>query len=311
MNSSLKYRTFDELLADCMVDFRKYNLEGLIEPAQLVKVARRCNYELGLRIYRTREVVLDVDRGRAKLPDDYYAFNFALLLGRHSEKVYLPQGTQMEERIVGIAPEYQVAPPKDIDFCADPVIKEADECMQCCDCPDSCTITCKGEIVQLVQKLKYETRVYEQIVPVTLLDHTEDFNGFCDGKYWESPFSATIREGWIYTSFQTGKLYINYEGDMVDEEGNILVPDHELLNEYYEYAIKQRIIENLIMNDLEVSADKLTFIEQRYRAARNNAMSLVNMPNFKELKSLFQANRNAFLSRYYDMFTRHHRIKGH
>ena len=60
MAVSHKYRTFDQLLEDVMVDFQKYALEGMIEPAQLIKVATRVNYDLGLRIHRTKEIVLDI-----------------------------------------------------------------------------------------------------------------------------------------------------------------------------------------------------------------------------------------------------------
>ena len=68
MAVSHKFRTFDQLLEDVMVDFQTYALEGMIEPAQLIKVATRVNYDLGLRIHRTKEIVLDIEHGKAKLP---------------------------------------------------------------------------------------------------------------------------------------------------------------------------------------------------------------------------------------------------
>ena len=89
---------------------------------------------------------------------------------------------------------------------------------------------------------------------------------------------------------------------MEDDDGNLLVPDHDLLNEYYEYAIKQRIIENLIMNDEVVNQAKVQLIETRFRAARNNALSLVNTPNFSEMKRVWEMNRKAQYAKYYDMF---------
>ena len=47
---------------------------------------------------------------------------------------------------------------------------------------------------------------------------------------------------------------------------------------------------------------KLNLIEQRFRAARNNALSLVNTPNFAEMRKLWDMNRKAQYSKYYDMF---------
>ena len=317
-NYTLKYRTFDELLADVAGDFKKYQLQDLIDANDIIKVAKRVNYDLGLRINQTREIVLEVEKGRVRLPNNFDVMNFALSVGKYKTKQYLPQGTHTEDKVVGtVAPEYQTAPPP-IDLCEvmDPVVPAdpcdpcgqcgeptgCEPCNACCSKPESCTLQCNGDVTQLVQVLTYETREFEQMAPIRFTQNTENINGSCPNLYWDSTLTAVIKDGWIHTSFQTGKIYINYQGNMEDSEGNLIVPDHPFLNEYYEYALKQRIIENLIMNDEEVNPNKMQLIEARYRAARNNALSVVNTPNFGELKELFQANRNAQYSKYYDMF---------
>ena len=91
---------------------------------------------------------------------------------------------------------------------------------------------------------------------------------------------------------------------MSDGDGNLLVPDHELLNEYYEYALKSRIFENLFLNGENV-AQRMQLVDQRLRGARNNALSLVNTPNFKELEQMWAANRTAMYGKYYNMFMSH------
>jgi hypothetical protein len=47
---------------------------------------------------------------------------------------------------------------------------------------------------------------------------------------------------------------------------------------------------------------QIQIVEQRYRAARNNALTMVNTPNFSEMQKLWVANRLAQYSKYYDMF---------
>ena len=59
-NYTLKYRTFDSLLEDVRADLRSFSTDGVIDPAQLIKVAMKVNYDLGLRIYSTKEVVLEL-----------------------------------------------------------------------------------------------------------------------------------------------------------------------------------------------------------------------------------------------------------
>ena len=70
-NIELKYRTFDSLLSSVSSDLRVFSEEGMIEPAWLIKVARRVNYDLGLRIYQTKETIIDIENGYGKLPEDF------------------------------------------------------------------------------------------------------------------------------------------------------------------------------------------------------------------------------------------------
>lgn len=113
---------------------------------------------------------------------------------------------------------------------------------------------------------------------------------------------AELRNGYLYIiGIDTGTVYLNYLGNLEDEKGNLLVLDHPMVNEYYEYAIKQRILENLYMNGEDV-VQKMQLIEQRLRPARSNALSMVNTPDFKEMYNLWKMNREAMYGKYYNMF---------
>ncbi len=57
-NKELQYRTFNELLDEVRLDFNMYELESMIDPAQLIKVAQRVNYDLGLRISSNQPCLL-------------------------------------------------------------------------------------------------------------------------------------------------------------------------------------------------------------------------------------------------------------
>ena len=88
---------------------------------------------------------------------------------------------------------------------------------------------------------------------------------------------------------------------MEDDEGNLLVIDHPMINDYYEYAIKSRLLENLLINGEDVS-QKLQLVEQRLKIARSAALSIVYTPDFQELKNVWEMNRKAQYGKYYDMF---------
>ena len=161
------------------------------------------------------------------------------------------------------------------------------------------------QLAALVQKLKYETRTWTEFHSIKIVDNGNVIDLDCPNQKWMSSNTAYIKNGFIYTSFPTGKLYLNYQGLLEDDEGNLLVPDHDMLNEYYEYAIKQRVLENAVMNGEAVTQMQFQIVEQRLKAARNNANTLVNTPDFGELRKIWETNRKAQYHNYWNMFKRY------
>jgi len=286
MAVSHKYRTFDQLMEDVSIDFSTYALEGMIDPAQLIKVATRVNYDLGLRIHRTKQVVLDVEHNKARLPHDFAYLNYAFICGDYTIEQKMPSGTHVEDVAVDYVPDPGMTGP-----CDDPT------------CNDVCVLTnCGGDVeYKLVQKTgESEYRSYTAFAPLrisTVNDQTCD----CPNINIRSTMIGEIKDGFLKTNFKTGKVYINYQGAMEDSDGNLLVLDHPYCNEYYEYALKQRILENMAFAG-EPVGNQMGLIEQRLRAARNNALSFVNTPDFEEMRKLWEVNRKAQYHNYYNMF---------
>lgn len=285
MNTELKYRTFDELLGEIGTDFVIYNNEGLIEPSQLIKVAQRINYDLGLRIHGTKEKILELENRKVKLPDDFYVLNYAYLTATYKVNYRAYAGRETENVITGFSG----------DGCCPRCYKPEVDC--CCEA--TYTQECQnGEkiYVQVVEKRKTETRIYETFDRIRIATDTGKRDALND-----TDNVGYIKNGFIYTNVDSGKLFISYQGALEDEDGNLLVLDHPMINEYYEYAIKQRLLENLYINGEDV-AQKLQLIESKLRIARNNALSIVNTPDFAEMYKLWQLNRKGMYHKYYNMF---------
>ena len=282
-NYTLKYRTFNSLLEDVRIDLKSLTTEGSIDPAQLFKVAMRVNYDLGLRVAMTKEVVLTIEKGRVRLPDDFNVMNFALLCGSETRTVIMPQGTNVQE----VVPEYR------------PWIDE----LPCTDVSNQGEKTCLtkcGNSYSLIQVIGTQERRYDYLEPV-MFKNSEFIDCDCPNLSYKSKNVAYIKDGWLYANMEDAKMYINYQGAMENEDGELMVPNHPMLNEYYEYALKKRILENLLMDGSNVSA-QLQLVMSEYRTARNYALSIVNTPNFSEMLKLWAMNRKAMYSKYYDMF---------
>lgn len=317
-NYTLKYRTFDQLLDDVQVDFQNLALQNMIEPQQLIKLVKKINYDLGLRILHTKEALIEVHNGKAKLPDDFYVLNYSLVCDHVTVFQPYSQGTDMQE-LPMIPPRYETSP------VINPCTEAIPNCQKCgtptnaCSCtgPSNCLpappgeinctkprilMNCKGDTYELVQIVKGQSRTFKRLWPLQLITNDQTIACDCPNLYVKSPNHAWIRDGFFFTNLENANVYISYQGNMEDNDGNLLVPDHPMINEYYEYAVKKRILENLIMNDENVNQAKIQLVENGYRAARNQAMSIVNTPNFAEMKEMWWQNRRAQYGKYYDMF---------
>jgi len=306
------------MLDDVQVDFQNLSLQNMIEPQQLIKVAKKVTYDLGLRILMTKETLLDVKKGKVKLPDDFFVLNYSLICDELTINEPVMQGTDIQE--VTLIPSYKQTT-SEINPCSEPTVN----CASCgvpttsCGCPSPASncpvlpegqnycakpklqINCKGDVYELVQVVKSHQRTYKRLWPLNIIANAQSIACDCPNLYVKSPQQAWIKDNYLYTNFDTATVYISYQGQLEDEEGNLLVPDHPEINDYYEYAIKQRILENLLMNDEPVTA-KLQIVEARLRQARNYAKSIVNTPNFAEMKEMWWANRKAQYGRFYDQF---------
>lgn len=276
MGREIQYRTFEQLLSAVLSDFKSYDLEGLIDPQDLIKVAQRINKELSVKIHQDREAILEVEKGRVRLPNDFYMLNHAMVCGSYTVSVPVITGHQTEDVILG------------------------NNCI-----PSTCTrptvrLTECGEAYQVVQHFSHETRTFKYFHKLHIKPGKE-LAPQCQNVNTQAERSAYIKDGWLYCNFETATVYISYVGNMEDEDGNLLVLDHDIVNEYYEYALKERILENMWIAGEEVER-QMALISSRRGKARIEARSVVFTPDFAELQNIHAMNRKYMYNKYYKMF---------
>lgn len=340
---------------------RHYDLEGMIDPQQLIKVAIKVNYELGLKVNPSRSKAIEIHKGKGKLPLDFYVLNFALLCeGRkaHAHK-HASMRTYTEGLLEGalLAQQYaqfntanvrqfnatiDIVPGQNVithNLRTTEVVVQAlapDGTLQAFQLEtidqnmirliSEATTTITGvriivigqgrtnqyESAEIVSSpsgtsvVSYNTQgrrhEYTSLIPMRI-EKNKSVSADCFNVNSHDPHTAVIKNGFLVTNFDEGTVYINYQSMMEDDQGNLLVMDHPIVNEYYEYALKQRIYENLYMSGENV-LNFLQLVEQRLRGARNNALSFINTPDFRELKQVWEMNRKAQYHNYYNMFKR-------
>lgn len=289
MAKELTYRTFDELLSAVLSDFKTFDQEGMIDPQDLIKVAQRVNKDLSVRIQADKNAILEVCKGKVRLPNDFYMLTHAMICGSYTVTHPVIHGIQKEQIVLETGCDVP-SPLKDSDIntnckpCDRPIIR-VNEC---------------GTKYMVVQDLKYETRTYEYFHRLHI-QPSKEVHPNCIGCRIHADRTCYIKAGWLYTNFEEGKIFLNYVGNMEDEEGNLLVLDHDIVNEYYEYAMKVRILENMLVSGEQVENLYKLFDDKR-RKARIEARNIVGMPDFAELVQVWEMNRRAQYNKYFRMF---------
>lgn len=351
MKTELQYRTFEDVLNSVRSDFYTYDQDNFINPQELLRIAIKINYELGLKINPSRGKIIDVHKGMGKLPADFYVMNFAMLCGLGEETYTTCQASQMETwydqmvklaEIVNARPLIQIADlvvgwnivthnlgstdlvlklqdqykdfinfeyvilnenqvkikvSDDYPAARITIIAAANIVANCSITLDNCPDGCK-----IVENKPGLIREFPRPVPIEILPYNYG-EPECNLKWVGSyNYRLKIKDKFIHTiNFTEGRVYINYESLMEDDEGNLLVLDHPIVNEYYEYAMKERILENLFYNGENV-LQKLQMIQAKMRPIRNNALSFINTPDYGEMKRMWEKNRKAMYAKYYNMF---------
>lgn len=377
----LSYRRFDDLLNEVYIDLPSFTREGLVEPGQLIKVAQRCNYELGLKLHKTKETMLEVEHGRAKLPNDFYILNMALLCGHyricepglfnglHTEDVAVPipppnlttcpcwkvinnqthPVTTKYTDCAGKAQGITFQPGETTNICAS-IIQDANHqliistdsfCInnqatgqfQCppdgCGCEEpavnDCAVvnadpwhqnrvytTCNNTMqVNVIEYHSNEIREYSEFEKIHMRPSKEATDFCVNTQFQDARHHGHIRDGFLWVPTLQNhhvhhamrKIYICYLGSMEDEEGNLLVLDHPKINEYYEWALKARIFENMYLNGEPDIERRLQLAKSELKTARAEALTITTTPDFYEFKKTIEMNRRAMYAKYLHPFS--------
>ncbi len=381
----IKYRRYDQLLDSVKIDLRSYDLEGMFDSQEYIKVAARVTDMLGLKINPNRGKVLEIVNGKVRLPNDFHKLNFAVVCtNRHSEisagaKSYtdgFADGAAIFEAKYKICKTGTFCPEStfsttitlnpgsntivhnlgtqdllieafdstgdeiffDVIFVNDNEITVISNmtvsmtdikftitgghievkdlnCFNQEPSPDPFDLImqnqcspCSAKVVEnpygnpFVRYNKFGTNMeFRTLTPIQMEKHRLIEDEFIQSGFKCHEYKGSIKDGFLVVNFNEGTIFIDYQSLMEDDDGNLLVIDHPRLNEYYEYAIKERFFENMMFNG-EPTTQMLQYTQLKLREARNIATGYVNTPDFGEMKKMWETNRKAQYSKYYYIF---------
>lgn len=279
--AKLEYITFDQLMASVESDLPTHADNALINRGAYIKVIRKINASIGLKINQERERVLEIKNYKVDLPEDFMTLQLALACGQVQQYALTGAvlGTHTEEH--------------------------NEERVLSCKDRDSVCLNSHGGTYWVTQTFKEKTTKHTSLIPVAVSNRSLKFcsNNCLNFKFPKSGYEIDVDENQIVTNFREGKLYINYLSDMLDEEGNVIVLDHPLITPYYEYAVKKQIFENMYLNNADDNLiGRWKLLKGELQEAKFEALNFVNTPEYTDIQDMYQANRKRFYNKYHRMF---------
>lgn len=284
---TIEYQTFESLMAKVEDDLSSFADNGHIEPDKYFGVVETCNSFLSTRINPTRECVVSITNCKGYLPEDFKTVNEAHVCTSYTIK----------QKKLGTSVEY-----KEAEVNTKVTTLHKNDC-KCSDCTDPLWICDTNKYCctpfQVWRKDTFDIMEVSASQEVKISTNS-------DSKHYSnigSPEILSIKKVngrfIVETNFEEGEMVVNYKANMVDEEGQLIVLDHPLVSPYYEYAIKERILEDLYLNSGMDVIQRLGFVKNEHRLAKARAYSFVSMYDFKELGRVWIRNRKHYYRKYF------------
>lgn len=267
-----KYRKGREIIDQVAEDLSSYDDQGLIDYTKLYKVLRKCNAALGEKINPEKEEVVQIKNFRGYLPEDFYNLNFAFICRERTFNVKPPQGFHVEYKTI---------------------CKHENKCKPC-------LTECDNDYV-IFQYLDDNWTQYKNLELVRVDPKSfSKCKADCPNLFAKSGNEFEIADdGMITTNFETGAIYLNYVGNLEDLDEDLLIIDHPLVEPYYEAELIRQILKNIVYNKDGEVVQLYGDAKIEASRARTQAMNFINMPEYTEIRDLYQNQRKRLYDKYF------------
>lgn len=260
--------TTTQILGDIRNKLKVYDQQGLLDEITIRNGIRECIKEFGGNVMQEYQQVLRVEKGRVKLPSNFWALKAA---------VKCEQEGYVEDKV-----EKQAQ--RRISYLEWTDIRDYYNYLEgkpCTEDGDSKYIT---ETLYVEKTKKAYSFYYDQPKLLQLVPHKYKVrcDSNCPNLYYESEYSISIDENHnnIVTNFNDGFIWLWYKGLPCDEDGELIIPDtsRDKLKNYIIYFAICETLESLWLSEDDPNIQgKLQYFTQKkdeyYYAAKSESIS--------------------------------------
>lgn len=267
-----------ELIAEITTDLRSYDDAGLIDYRSINRWIKNELSRFGANITEIKEEFIEVEGGKAQLPEDFYTLDLACKIDKESHyynndcQEIVESSQFWKQRLeTTYVWDNQSNSHKQEDY----------KCIEEKIVREDCSVTIRytnPTLLKLVKGVKRDA----------LSKHCRNF------KVQKSPYEINISGNTLYFNFSKGVVYIQYDGLQTDEDGDIIIPEIRSLEEYLIAYCRRKILEGLFYNDEDTNLmNKLQLAKQDERELYGLARTAIAFERLSKNwdKKIIQKNR--------------------
>lgn len=280
------YIPLSKLMASVREDLHMYDEANMIDDDRVIKIVAQCNEKLGERIYQSKQCKLIVENGKALIPDDLWKIENMFGLTTINP-YYLDTGIKGATQVIHTEYPYPKILSGDVII---PIKCQKDKC-----CSNYYTSeVCKEDILA----------EYTTAFPITLSEgiNRNMCTDYCPSTKWHGKYSADVQNGRFNFSFKEGEVYLSYLGNMEDEDGELIIPFHPMLNQYYEYTVKAKIAEDIYVNSEADIEKKMYMFKEEVSKAYYDAFNYVQTAKANQWSNMRKKAQMEYFNKWYKAF---------
>lgn len=116
-------------------------------------------------------------------------------------------------------------------------------------------------------------------------------------KHLSSPYNVWEEKDKFIFNFDNDFIYMEYFGNLLDEDGYPMVPNHSQIEKAIEDYIIWTFLKEMFINGYADVLQRMQYAEQQYRISHNIATSWKKLPEFMKLANFFLKRNEKFAKR--------------
>ena len=287
-STPMKYITFAQLVADVREDLRMYDENNMIDDTRLLKHVIRCSEFLGERMHQSKQCKISVLNFKAPIPTDMWKIENMYGVSESNNDILYFQGIFGGGMIFHDENELS------------PIPSPSERIQYLGIIPNDC---CKPMHVSAYDSNYFERVESKKTFPLVM---STQLNNKCTNyaacNTWQQGYQVDLQEDEFTFSFKNGEVFLSYLGDLVNSDGDLLVPDNENILPFYEWTLKKVIFEDLFMNSEADVQNKYSLAQRNLIDAKVAAMDYVNAFKGGQLDHLSRKRKMNFYNDWYKKF---------